>query len=69
VFLHEDLTIRKFITTLLFDPAVSTIKIERAAICVIILVHTAIPGTVTDKCPSVVEDLRDDVFNFTANLL
>ena len=57
-FLHEDLRIRKFISTKLADAAVSTIEIERATGRVNISIHTAKPGMVIGKGGSEVENLR-----------
>ena len=59
-FLHEDLRIRKFISTKLADAAVSTVEIERATGRVNISIHTAKPGTVIGKGGSEVESLRKE---------
>ncbi|MFS3110666.1 30S ribosomal protein S3 [Enterococcus faecalis] len=64
-FLHEDLRIRKFITTKLADAAVSTIEIERAANRVNISIHTAKPGMVIGKGGSEVENLRKELNKLT----
>ncbi len=64
-FLHEDLRIRKFITSKLADAAVSTIEIERAANRVNISIHTAKPGMVIGKGGSEVENLRKELNKLT----
>ncbi|MGM0122973.1 30S ribosomal protein S3 [Enterococcus sp. AZ194] len=64
-FLHEDLRIRKFISTKLADAAVSTIEIERAANRVNISIHTAKPGMVIGKGGSEVENLRKELNKLT----
>ena len=64
-FLHEDLRIRKFISTKLADAAVSTIEIERATGRVNISIHTAKPGMVIGKGGSEVENLRKDLNKLT----
>lgn len=64
-FLHEDLRIRKFISTKLADAAVSTIEIERAANRVNISIHTAKPGMVIGKGGSEVENLRKSLNKLT----
>ena len=58
-FLHEDLRIRKFISTKLADAAVSTVEIERATGRVNISIHTAKPGMVIGKGGSEIEKLRN----------
>lgn len=64
-FLHEDLRIRKFISTRLADVAVSTIEIERATGSVNISIHTAKPGMVIGKGGSEVENLRKELNKLT----
>lgn len=64
-FLHEDLKIRKFISTKLADAAVSTVEIERAANRVNISIHTAKPGMVIGKGGSEVENLRKELNKLT----
>ena len=64
-FLHEDLRIRKFISTKLADAAVSTIEIERATGGVNISIHTAKPGMVIGKGGSEVENLRKELNKLT----
>ena len=64
-FLHEDLRIRKFISTKLADAAVSTIEIERATGRVNISIHTAKPGMVIGKGGSEVENLRNELNKLT----
>lgn len=64
-FLHEDLRIRKFISTKLADAAISTIEIERATGRVNISIHTAKPGMVIGKGGSEVENLRKELNKLT----
>ncbi|MGX4687237.1 30S ribosomal protein S3 [Vagococcus sp. JNUCC 83] len=64
-YLHEDLNIRKFISTRLADASVSTIEIERAANRVNVSIHTAKPGMVIGKGGSEVEALRKELNNLT----
>ena len=64
-FLHEDLRIRKFISTKLADAAVSTVEIERATGRVNISIHTAKPGMVIGKGGSEVESLRKEFNKLT----
>ena len=64
-FLHEDLRIRKFISTKLADAAVSTIEIDRATGRVNISIHTAKPGMVIGKGGSEVENLRKELNKLT----
>ena len=64
-FLHEDLRIRKFISTKLADAAVSTVEIERATGRVNISIHTAKPGMVIGKGGSEVENLRKELNKLT----
>ncbi len=64
-FLHEDLRIRKFISTKLADAAVSTVEIERATGRVNISIHTAKPGMVIGKGGSEVESLRKELNKLT----
>ena len=64
-FLHEDLRIRKFISTKLADAAVSTIEIERATGRVNISIHTAKPGMVIGKGGSEVENLSKELNKLT----
>lgn len=64
-FLHEDLRIRKFISTKLADAAVSTVEIERATGRVNISIHTAKPGMVIGKGGQGIEDIRKELKRFT----
>ena len=64
-YLHEDLRIRKFISTKLADAAVSTIEIERATGRVNISIHTAKPSMVIGKGGSEVENLRKELNKLT----
>lgn len=64
-YLHEDLNIRKFISTRLADASVSTIEIERAANRVNVSIHTAKPGMVIGKGGSEVEALRKELNKLT----
>ena len=63
--LHEDLRIRKFISTKLADAAVSTVEIERATGRVNISIHTAKPGMVIGKGGSEIEKLRNKLNTLT----
>jgi len=64
-YLHEDLKIRKFISTKLADAAVSTIEIERAADKVIVSIHTAKPGMVIGKGGSEIDATRNELNKLT----
>ena len=64
-YLHEDLKIRKFISSRLADAAVSTVEIERAAKRVNVSLHTAKPGMVIGKGGSEVENLRKSLVKLT----
>ncbi|MBE9389054.1 30S ribosomal protein S3 [Vagococcus salmoninarum] len=64
-YLHEDLKIRKFISSRLADAAVSTVEIERAAKRVNVSLHTAKPGMVIGKGGSEVENLRKGLVKLT----
>ena len=64
-YLHEDLNIRKFISTRLADASVSTVEIERAANRVNVSIHTAKPGMVIGKGGSEVEALRKELNKLT----
>nr|WP_277756567.1 30S ribosomal protein S3 [Vagococcus sp. CY53-2] len=64
-YLHEDLKIRKFISTRLADASVSTVEIERAANRVNVSIHTAKPGMVIGKGGSEVEALRKELNKLT----
>ncbi|WP_326717167.1 30S ribosomal protein S3 [Vagococcus jeotgali] len=64
-YLHEDLKIRKFISTRLADASVSTIEIERADKRVNVSIHTAKPGMVIGKGGSEVEALRKELNKLT----
>ena len=64
-YLHEDLKIRKFISSRLADAAVSTVEIERAAKRVNVSLHTAKPGMVIGKGGSEVENIRKELVKLT----
>lgn len=64
-YLHEDLKIRKFISSRLVDAAVSKVEIERAAKRVNVSLHTAKPGMVIGKGGSEVENLRKELVKLT----
>ena len=64
-YLHEDLKIRKFISSRLADAAVSKVEIERAAKRVNVSLHTAKPGMVIGKGGSEVENLRKELVKLT----
>jgi small subunit ribosomal protein S3 len=64
--LHEDLKLRKFIKTKLFQAGISNIEIERAANSrVKITIHTAKPGIVIGRNGSEVEALRSQLEKMT----
>ncbi|NLT95710.1 MAG: 30S ribosomal protein S3 [Clostridia bacterium] len=64
--LHEDLKIRKFIKTKLFQAGISNIEIERAANSrVKITIHTAKPGIVIGRNGAEVEALRSQLEKMT----
>lgn len=56
--LHEDIKIRKILKERLYDSAVSSIEIERAANRVNVTIFTAKPGMVIGKGGTEVENLR-----------
>lgn len=56
--LHEDIKIRKILKERLYDSAVSSIEIERAANRVNVTISTAKPGMVIGKGGTEVENLR-----------
>lgn len=64
-YLHEDLNIRKFISTRLAEASVSKVEIERAAKRVNVSLHTAKPGMVIGKGGSEVENLRKELVKLT----
>ncbi|CAM3232476.1 30S ribosomal protein S3 [Vagococcus sp. PNs007] len=64
-YLHEDLKIRKFVSSRLADAAVSKVEIERAAKRVNVSLHTAKPGMVIGKGGSEVENIRKELVKLT----
>lgn len=64
-YLHEDLKIRKFVSSRLADAAVSKVEIERAAKRVNVSLHTAKPGMVIGKGGSEVENVRKELVKIT----
>ncbi|TCS81542.1 30S ribosomal protein S3 [Tepidibacillus fermentans] len=63
--LLEDVRIREFLKKRLYDAAVPTIEIERAANRVNITIHTAKPGMVIGKGGAEVEVLRQELSKMT----
>lgn len=64
-YLHEDLSIRKYIEDKLADASVSRIEIERAAKRINVSIHTAKPGMVIGKGGAEVDNLRKQLNNLT----
>ncbi|HBK67456.1 MAG TPA: 30S ribosomal protein S3, partial [Firmicutes bacterium] len=56
--LHEDLKIRRFVKSKLYNSGVARIEIERAANRVKVTIHTARPGMVIGRGGTEVENLR-----------
>lgn len=65
--LHEDIKLRKFLKTKLYNAGIARIEIERAANKVKINVHTARPGIVIGKKGAGVESLKADVQKLSKN--
>jgi small subunit ribosomal protein S3 len=56
--LHEDLKIRRLITTSLWDAGISKVEIDRNANQAVVTVHTAKPGIVIGRGGQKVDELR-----------
>lgn len=63
--LHEDLTIRKYIKKKLRSTGISKVEIERAANKVKVSVHTAKPGIIIGKKGAGVDTLRNELQRLT----
>lgn len=66
-FIHEDLTIRKFIKKNLFSAGISRVEIERTANRVRVTIHTSRPGMVIGKGGANIEKLRKDLGKLADN--
>ena len=67
VLLHEDLSIREYLTKRLQQAGVSRIVIERPAKMARITIHTARPGVVIGKKGADIEKLRADISKLTGS--
>jgi small subunit ribosomal protein S3 len=65
--LHEDIKLRKFLTTRLQQAGVSRIVVERAAKKARITIHSARPGVVIGKKGADIEKLRADIGKMTSS--
>jgi small subunit ribosomal protein S3 len=65
--LHEDLNIRKYLSSRLAQAGVSKIVIERPAKMARISIHSARPGVVIGKKGADIEKLRGDLSKMTGN--
>jgi small subunit ribosomal protein S3 len=63
--LHEDLKIRRFIKSRLFNSGIARVEIERAANRVKVTIHTARPGMVIGRGGTEVENLRKSLEKLT----
>ncbi|NLC53176.1 MAG: 30S ribosomal protein S3 [Firmicutes bacterium] len=63
--LHEDLKIRRFIKSRLYNAGIARVEIERAANRVKVTIHTARPGMVIGRGGTEVENLRKSLENLT----
>ncbi len=63
--LHEDIQIRKFLKTRLYNAGISRIEIERTANRATIDIYTARPGIVIGKKGSEIDALRDQLQKMT----
>lgn len=63
--LHEDLTIRKWVKAKLAATGISRVEIERAASKVKVSVHTAKPGVIIGKKGAGIDTLRNDLQRLT----
>ena len=66
-FLHEDLSIRKYLMDRLAQAGVSKVVIERPAKKARITVHTARPGVIIGKKGADIEILRSDISKLTGS--
>lgn len=65
--LHEDLSIRKFLTKKLVQAGISKILIERPARKARVTIHTARPGVVIGKKGADIEKLRSEISKMTGS--
>ncbi|HHW11567.1 MAG TPA: 30S ribosomal protein S3 [Firmicutes bacterium] len=63
--LHEDLKIRRFIKSKLYNSGIARVEIERAANRVKVTIHTARPGMVIGRGGAEVENLRKSLEKLT----
>jgi len=63
--LHQDLAIRKFIKKKLYHAGISKIVIDRTGEKVVVNIHTARPGILIGKRGAEVENLREELKQFT----
>ncbi len=63
--LHEDLKIRRFIKSRLYNSGIARVEIERAANRVKVTIHTARPGMVIGRGGTEVENLRKSLEKLT----
>ena len=63
--LHEDLRIRRFIKSRLYNAGIARVEIERAANRVTVTIHTARPGMVIGRGGTEVENLRKSLEKLT----
>jgi len=63
--LHEDLKVRKYITTKMPDSGISRIELERAANRLRVTIHTAKPGMVIGRGGNEVDALRQELEKLT----
>ena len=63
--LHEDLKIRRFIKSRLYNAGIARVEIERAANRVKVTIHTARPGMVIGRGGTEVENLRKSLEKLT----
>jgi small subunit ribosomal protein S3 len=64
-FLHEDLSIRKFIKKSLYHAGVSKITMERAGQNIKVIIHTARPGIIIGKKGAEVDRLKKELEAFS----
>ncbi len=65
-FLHEDLSIRRYISTALKDASVAKVELDRNANQVTVTIHTAKPGIVIGRGGQKVDELRTQLESLTS---
>jgi small subunit ribosomal protein S3 len=65
--LHEDIQIRNYIKTKLFQAGISKVEIERAAKKVRVAIHAARPGMIIGKKGTEIEMLKNEIMKITNN--